>query len=159
MSITRFARIAAVSAAALLSFSVSAGDSVNMAVSANVIGTCKLVSVPPLPFGLLDQVAAPNLNPPAVTVTYRCTKGTSPVSFTVGGSAAPTYSGLLANTTTPGDTIPYTITWAAPTTQGSGLGSAVAQVPVLLSGSMLGANYQNVTAGAYAHTVAVVITP
>ena len=159
MSTIKFARIAAISAAALLSCSFATADTGIMAVSANVIGTCKLISVPPLPFGPLDQVAAPDLNPPAVNVTYRCTKNTGPSSFTVGGSAAPTFNGILANTTTPGDTIPYTITWVAPTTAGSGLGSTIAAVIVPLSGHMLGANYQNVTAGNYAQAVTVLINP
>jgi len=160
MSCLSFFRIAAVSAAAVLSCSfASAGDTLSMAVSANVVGTCKLVSVPPLPFGTLDQVTAPDLNPAAVNVTYRCTKNTGPATFTVGASSTGTYSGLLANTTTAGDTIPYTITWTAPTTAGSGLGTGVTPVIVPLSGHMLGVNYQNVSAGAYAQAVAVVITP
>lgn len=159
MSISKFSRIAAVSTAALLSCSFASANTLNMAVSANVVGTCRLVSVPPLPFGTLDQVAAPDLDPPAVNVTYRCTKNTGPATFTVGGSNTGTFNGSLANTTTPGDTIPYTITWTAPTTAGSGLGTGVTPVNVPLSGHMLGANYQDVTAGDYAQSVAVVITP
>lgn len=155
-----FARISAVAAAALLScsFALSA-DTGSVAVSATVNGQCKLVLVPALPFGVLDQVAAPDLNPPAVNVTYRCTKGTAPTSFSVGASITGTFTGTLANTTTPGDTIPYTITWTAPTTAGSGLGTSVTAVNVPLSGHMLGVDYQNVTAGSYSQAVAVAINP
>jgi spore coat protein U-like protein len=155
----KFPRIAAVAAAAALSCSFASADTLSMAVSANVVGTCKLVAVPALPFGTLDQVLAPNLDPAAVNVTYRCTKNTAPATFTVGGSATTPFTGSLANTTTPGDTIAYTITWTAPVTGGSGLGTGVTPVNVPLSGHMLGANYQNVTAGSYSQSVAVVITP
>ena len=159
MTRLNFTRIAAVAAAAALSCSFASADTGSMAVSANVIGTCKLISVPSLPFGTLDQVLAPAVDPTAVNVTYRCTKNTAPATFTVGASNTGTFIGLLANTTTPGDTIAYTITWTAPTTGGSGLGTGITAVNVPLSGHMLGASYQNVTAGSYAQAVAVVITP
>ena len=159
MTRLKFARIAAVAAAAALTCSFASADTVSMAVSANVVGTCKLVSVPPLPFGTLDQVIAPAVDPTAVNVTYRCTKSTAPSLFTVGASNTGTFIGVLANTTTPGDTIAYTVTWTAPTTGGSGLGTAVTPVNVPLSGHMLGASYQNVTAGSYSQAVAVIITP
>lgn len=159
MSSFKFVRLAAVTAAAAMSCSFAAADTLSMAVSATVVGTCKLVSVPALPFGTLDQVAAPDLDPAAVNVTYRCTKNTAPATFTVGASNTGSFTGSLSNTTTPGDTIAYTITWTAPTTGGTGLGTGITPVNVPLSGHMLGASYQNVTAGSYSQSVAVVITP
>lgn len=155
----KFARLAAISAAALLTTSFASADSLNMTVTANVVGTCRLVAVPPLPFGTLDQISPVDLNPTAVNVTYRCTKGTAPAGFTVGGATGGSFTGSLANTTTTGDTIAYTITWTAPTTAGTGLGTAVTPVTVPLAGHMLATAYANVTAGAYSQTVAVVITP
>lgn len=136
---------------------LAAADTLNMTVQASVVGTCKLVTVPTLDFGTLDQVNAPAVNPAAVNVQYRCTKNTAPAGFTVGGSATGSYAGSLSNGT---DNIAYSITWAAPATQGSGLGTTVTPVDVPLTGSMPGgANYQNVSAGAYTQSVAVVITP
>ena len=152
----KFVRLAAVSAAALLSASFASADTGNLAVTANVIGTCKLVAVPPLDFGTLNQVTAPVVTPAAVNVTYRCTKNTAPATFTVGGVVSP-FTGSLGNGT---DNIAYTVSWTAPVTGGSGLGSGVTPVTVALTGSMAGgANYQNASAGSYTQSVAVVITP
>lgn len=156
MSRLNFARIAALSAAAALSCSFASADTLNMAVTASVIGTCKLVAVPALDFGTLNQVTAPAVNPGAVNVTYRCTKNTGPATFTVGGGGTP-FTGSLSNGT---DTIAYSVGWTNPTTAGSGLGSTVTPVTVALTGTMAGgANYQNVSAGSYAQSVAVSITP
>ena len=50
--------------------------------------------------------------------------------------------------------------WTNPTTQGSGLGTGITPVNVALTGSMLGgSNYQNVSAGTYTQSVAIVIAP
>ena len=159
MNNCKLARLAAVTAAAALTCAVASADSLNMAVTANVSGKCKMVSVPPLDFGTLDQVLAPVVTPAAVSVTYRCTKGTAPSTFTVGGFASSPFTGSL--TTAGPDTIAYTIAWPTPVnTVGGGLGALIAPVTVLLTGSMPGgANYQNVAAGPYAQTVPVAITP
>ena len=150
-------KLAALGAAALLSAAaVQASDSANMTVQATVVGTCKLVTVPTLDFGTLNQVTAPNLTPAAVNVTYRCTKGSAPTSFKVGGTATSPFAGSLSNGT---DTIAYSISWTAPTTAGSGLGSSVTPVNVGLSGSMNGSAYQNVSAGSYTQSVAIDIAP
>lgn len=157
MSGFKLSRLAVATAAAALSCSAAfAADTQNMTVQANVVGTCKLVTVPLLDFGTLNQVTAPAVNPAAVNVTYRCTKNTAPTSFTVGGGASP-FTGSLGNGT---DTIAYTVTWTNPTTQGSGLGTGITPVDVALTGSMAGgANYQNVSAGTYTQSVAIVINP
>ena len=135
---------------------VFAADSQNLTAQATVNGTCKLATVPTLDFGTLDQVNAPAVNPTAVNVTYRCTKNTAPSSFKVGGTATSPFTGSLSNGT---DTIAYTITWTAPTTQGSGLGTSVTPVNVGLAGSMAGTAYQNVSAGSYTQSVAIDIAP
>lgn len=151
----KFARISAVAAAAVLSCSFASADTLNMAVSAQVVGTCKLVSVPAMDFGTLNQVTAPVV-PAAANVTYRCTKNTAPATFTVGGGGSP-YTGSLGNGT---DNIAYTVSWTAPTTGGDGLGTTITPVTVALTGSMAGGtNYQNASAGTYTQSVAVVITP
>lgn len=151
-------RLAAVAAFVAASSSPAlAADTQNMTVQATVVGTCKLGTMPLLDFGTLDQVAAPAVNPAAVNVQYRCTKNTAPTTFSVGGSTSGTFNGSLGNGT---DTIAYTITWTNPTTKGSGLGTGVTPVDVALTGSMTGgANYQNVSAGTYTQSVAIVINP
>lgn len=145
-------------AAAALSCSLGwASDTATMTVTATVVGVCKLVSVPTLDFGTLNQATAAAVNPPAVNVTYRCTKGTPPGSFKVGTLTSGPFNGSLSNGT---DSITYTINWAAPTTAGSGLGTGVTPVNVPLTGSMPGgANYQNVSAGTYTQSVAIEISP
>jgi len=150
----QIARIAAATAVvALSSTGAFAADSLNMTVQATVVGTCKLVAVPLLDFGTLNQVTAPAVNPPAVNVTYHCTKGITP-GFTIGGAAASPFTGSLSNGT---DTIAYTIAWAAGAA-GTGFGTAALSLP--LTGSMAGgANYQNVSSGTYSQTVAVDIAP
>ena len=146
----------ATAAATLLGSAAFAGDTQNMTVQANVIGTCKLVTVPLLDFGTLNQVTAPAVNPAAVNVTYRCTKNTAPTSFTVGASNTGAFTGSLSNGT---DTIAYGITWTAPVTGGSGLGTGVTPVNVALTGSIAATVYQNVSAGTYTQSVAIVIAP
>lgn len=153
---SKFVRLACFVAAAALTSSLALADTANMAVSATVVGTCKLVTVPALSFGTLDQVAAPAVTPAAVNVTYRCTKNTAPTAFTVGGSGGGSFTGSLSNGT---DTIAYGITWTTPTTGGSGLGTGITPVDVALSGTIAASVYQNVSAGSYTESVAIAITP
>ncbi|HYD75651.1 spore coat protein U domain-containing protein [Ramlibacter sp.] len=153
-TLSRWIAAAALSSCSLLSW---ASDTATMTVTATVVGVCKLVSVPTLDFGTLNQATAPVVNPPAVNVTYRCTKGTPPGSFKVGTLTSGPFNGVLSNGT---DTITYTINWTPPTTAGSGLGSGVTPIDVPLIGSMPGgANYQNVSAGTYTQSVPIEISP
>jgi spore coat protein U-like protein len=132
-------------------------DTANMTVTANVPTACRLITVPALGFGTLDQVNAPAVNPAAVTLQYKCTNGTAPTGFTIGGSATGTFTGALSNGT---DTIAYTIGWTAPTTAGTGLASTTTPIDVSLTGAMAGGvNYSGKSVGAYTQSVAVVITP
>ena len=146
-------------AAAVLSLASTAAfaDTANMTVSASVPTGCRLITVPALSFGTLDQVSAPAVNPTAVKVQYKCTAGTSPSSFSVGGSTSGSYTGSLGNGT---DTIAYTIAWTNPTTAGTGLGSSITPIDVSLAGSMAGgANYNAKSTGNYTESVAIVIAP
>ena len=158
MTPIKLARRLAVATAAVTLFGSAAfaGDNQNMTVQAKVIGTCKFVTVPLLDFGTLNQVTAPAVNPPAVDVTYRCTKNTAPSGFTVGGSNTGSFTGSLSNGIDP---IAYSITWTAPVTAGLGLGTGVTPVNVALTGSIAATIYQNVSAGTYTQLVAIVIAP
>jgi len=153
---TKNLRLAVLAAAAVCAPAAFAGNNIDMNVQAVVVGTCRLVTVPNIDFGTLDQVNAPAVTPPAVNVTYRCTKNTAPATFTVGGDSDGSFAGSLTNLT---DTIAYTITWTAPTTAGSGLGTGITPVNVALTGSIASGIYQNVSAGTYTQTVNIAITP
>src|SRR5687767_8354089 len=118
MSLTKILRTATFAAIALSSAAAIA-DTANMAVSASVPVACRLTTVPALSFGVLDQVAAPVVNPAVVNVQYKCTNGTAPTAFSVGGDTDGSFAGSLSNGT---DTIAYTIGWTNPTTAGTGLG-------------------------------------
>ena len=154
MKSLKFARIAAVALVAAASSSVFAapGDTQQLVVTANVSGVCRLTSVPAMTFALDPAVGT---DPTKTSdVVYKCTKDTAPGTFTVGGVAS-NYSGSLSGPAS----MPYTITWTAPTAKGSGLGSSVTGVTVTLTGKILGTDYVNAAAGAYTQTIDVVIAP
>lgn len=158
MTFTKIMRLAVATAAASLCCTLAnAADTQSMAVSASVQGICKLTSVPAMGFGSLDPSATADATASSAVI-YKCTKGTSPTSFSVGASTTGTYNGTLTSGTT-ADTIPYAVTWTAPSTAGTGLGTAITGTTVTLSGTILNANYVNVTAASYAQSVAIVIAP
>jgi spore coat protein U-like protein len=155
MKSLKFARIAAVALAAAASSAAfaAAGDTQSLTVNATVSGACKMSTISPMAFTLdptvgTDQTAS-------TTVQYKCTKGVTPGTFTVGGVAA-NYSGSLANG---GNTMPYSIAWTAPSTAGSGLGSGVTPISVTLTGTILGTDYVNAAAGTYTQTISVTVAP
>jgi spore coat protein U-like protein len=150
----------------LVASAAFAADNQTLNVSATVTGTCKLISVPPMSF-TLDPTSASN-GAATSNVTYRCTKGTAPTGFTVGGASAATgfssgttaatgalVGAIVGNT----DVLPYSISWTAPSTAGSGMGTGVTPVTVALSGSIANSAFINATADTYSGSVAVVINP
>ncbi|TFZ08508.1 spore coat protein U domain-containing protein [Ramlibacter humi] len=160
MKLSTTARIAAICLAALAG--AAHADTQSITVSATVSGVCKLTAFPNMTFTALDPTSAAD-GSGSTTIQYKCTKGTAPSSFTVGGSSTGTYSGTGANALagTGGnlDTIPYTITWTAPTAAGSGFGTGSTATSVSLTGAILNANYVNVKADTYSKQVAIVIAP
>lgn len=124
----------------------------NMAVSATVTGTCKLTTVNALAFGTLDPILAPAASD-TTTIDYRCTKGRSPASITIGGGASPYTAGSMSGPG--GDTIPFSLTWGAPPA-GTGMS---ADVSLTVTGDIAAGAYSDVTAGAYSASVPVVFTP
>jgi spore coat protein U-like protein len=150
-------KLSILAAALALSSTAALADSANMTVTANVPTACRLITVPALGFGTLDQVNAPAVNPAAVTLQYKCTSGTAPTAFSIGGSTTGSYTGSLSNGT---DNIAYSIAWTAPTTAGTGLASTTTPIDVTLTGSMAGGtNYSGKSVGSYTQSVPVVITP
>lgn len=166
MSFNQLIRRAAILAVvAFASSQAYALDTGSLQVTATVNGICKLAAVPAMGF-TLDPSSA--LNGTATSaVTYRCTKGTAPSEFKVGGQlATPGYAsgataalGALKGTGANTDVIPYRVDWTAPSVAGSGLGTTVTPVTVTLTGTILNADYVNVTADTYTANVAVTISP
>jgi len=157
MKSLKIARIAAVALVAAAS-SAAFADSQTMQVTASVNGACKLSLSGPMAFGALDPSNAVDVTT-SVTATYRCTKGQTGGSFSVGtltdGTAG--YSNTIGNGT---DTIAYSVTWAAPGAfTGAGFGSGTASQSVTLNGKILGTAYPNASVGSYTGSVAVAITP
>lgn len=150
-------RFALVASCAALSCAAASADTLSMTVQASVTGTCKLSSVPLLDFGALNQVTAPIVLTSG-TVTYRCTKGTAPTAFTLGGLAANPFAGVLTNTANT-DNFAYSIAWVAPTAPGNGLGATSTAINVVLNGTIAASVYQNVSAGTYNQVVAILIAP
>ncbi len=154
---------AAAAAAVLCSLPALAADNGNVTVSATVQGICKLTLTPGMTFA-----AATGIDPTGTadatatsTVKYRCTKGTSAGSFSVGGSTTGTYNGLLTGASLSPDTMAYQITWSTNYSgfSGAGFAPAAAEGSVLLTGTITAAAYSVVKADTYSQTVAVSITP
>ena len=154
LKIARGAALALVAAASSAAFAAP-GDTQQLTVTATVNGVCRLTSVPAMNFTLDPSVGT---NQTATSnVVYQCTKGTAPATFTVGGDTATTgHAGNLLNGAA---TMPYAISWTAPSAQGSGLGASVTGVTVALTGTILGTDYVNAAAGSYTRTIDVVIAP
>lgn len=145
-------------AAAVLAFSAigASAETMNMDVKAAVTGTCKMVAANALDFGTLDAVLAPLVNG-NTTITYLCTKGKTPATFTIGGGAG-SYSGSMVHATVVADTIPFNLSWSTTLPAGKGMGTGM-EVAVAVSGTIAAGTYSNVSAGDYLKTLAVVLTP
>lgn len=161
-TLTRAVLGAAAAAAALCSSQVFAADTGSVQVSATVQGICKLTATPAMSWG------SPGIDPTGTadttatsTVKYRCTKGTSAGTFSVGGSATGTYNGTLTGALASPDTMAYKITWSTDYSAFSGVGFAptAAEGSVLLTGTITAAAYGAVKADTYSQTVSVSITP
>jgi spore coat protein U-like protein len=161
MSQSKFIR-RAIALSAVFVATGALADTGTLSVSASITPTCKLASVPPMAFTLNPTSALDATQTSGVT--YRCTKGTAPTGFTVGGASAATgfssgTTNALVGTGTNTDKLQYSIAWANPTTAGTGLGTGVTPVTVTLTGTILNAQFVNATADTYSGSVAVVITP
>lgn len=131
-------------AIALVSSTAFAAGTATLNVTANVTATCSITGGT-LAFGALDPVTASDTGLVAANgVTVTCTNGTG---FTVSDDSA---AKPLGNGTS---TIPFTLTYTA---NGTGTGAAV---PFLIDGEILGADYDNATAGAYTSNVILSVTP
>ena len=147
--------LTAVLIAVAVSGTMIAADTATVAVTANVVGTCKFSSGGTLAFGGLDPSVASNVNANASPQpVFWCTKGSS---YTIsdnkglngGGTTFQMKHASLA------DLIPYTFTY---TTTGAGTGPGT-PITMNIAGTVLGTDYANKSAGNYADTVTLSITP
>ena len=154
---------ASMAAAVLWGLPAWAADSGTVQVSATVQGICKLTATPDMSWGTpgIDPTGTADATATS-TIKYRCTKGTSAGTFSVGSSNTGTYSGTLAGQlATAPDSMAYTITWSTNYTgfSGAGFAGSAAEGSILLTGTITSAVYSAVKADTYKETVAVSITP
>jgi hypothetical protein len=162
----------AVAALFAISSTLVLADTATLNVSATVKGVCKMGTTSyTMTFATLDPSATGSPDGTmATTVGYKCTKGTVPATFKVGGvsdgsagfsssssSAASAGGDLAGSLGTNTDRLPYKITWTAPTTAGDGLGGTLRTFD--LTGTITYANYSTVTADTYSGAVGLEITP
>ena len=139
----------------LLSGTVMAAGDNTLTVSASVAGTCKFSSATStLNFGALDPSVGTDVNGSGTT-QFWCTKGTTE---TLAADNGANYSGGKRNMklTTGTDLIPYTLTLTPDGNANAGPGSPRT---LTIGGQVLGTDYTGKTAGSYADTVVLSITP
>lgn len=154
---TSIAKAVALAAIAAASTFASAGDTQNLSVTASVTGLCKFSSTAQtFTFGTLDPSAAVLTAGSGASVKYKCTKGTAATSVTAGnGLNFLAASRRMSNGT---DFIPYSLTVAGGTQTGLGF-SAGKDLNLTLTGSVLAADYVDVSAGSYSDTVVLTVAP
>lgn len=131
----------------------AATDSQTLAASATVTPICKFSTTStPLAFGSID----PSLSADKVVtanVLYKCTKGTASAGVTATGGLTRTMS-----STTPVDTMAYTLALSGDTQTGTGFGSGK-DLTMVVTGTITALQYQNVSAATYSENVTLNITP
>jgi hypothetical protein len=153
---TALAKAAVLAVLAAAAGTVAAAGTQNLNVTATVTGTCKFSSaVQTFGFGTLDPSAAVLTSGSGAAVTYRCTKGTAATGVTADNGAHFSASRRMTNGT---DFIPYSLSIAGGTQTGLGFGTGN-DLSITLTGSVLAADYVNVSAGSYADVVVLSITP
>jgi spore coat protein U-like protein len=152
-------RAIAAAAIAFAAASAFAGtDGTNLTVTATVGAKCK-VTTTNMAFGSLDPTLSTDATTTA-TASYKCTKGTAVTSFAVNSitAGATGTTGVMSGTAGNTDTSTYGIKWTNPTAfTGDGLGASGTAKSVTLNGTILNANYVNVTPDSYTGTIGVAV--
>jgi len=133
-----------------------AADTNTLTVSASVVGTCKFSSATSaLTFGALDPSVGGDVNRSATT-QFWCTRGVTTAPFTndQGLHFAAGKNQMRDAVST--DVIPYTLTLTPDTNSNAGPGSPRT---LTIAGNVLGTDYTSKTAGNYADTVVLTLTP
>ena len=146
-----------------------AGDSATVNVTATVLGHCKFIPNSPtttLAFGNLDPTVGTNKDA-TTSLNFKCSKG---VTYTIQANDGSNADGPTNRMTNGTDFIPYTFCYTTDTTPitpcnsdtspvtGTGLGGGTT-VTLNISGTVLGADYINVSPGSYSDTVTVTLSP
>jgi len=131
-----------------------AGDSADVTVSANVVGTCRfVVPAPSLSFGALDQTSSSDAVATA-NLQFWCTRNAAYTLTDEDGLGA---DGAFTGTLLSGsDTIPYSISYTPYT--GNGLGRTT-PITSVLTATILNTDYVDVPAGNYSDMVTFTINP
>ena len=132
---------------------VKAGDTATVAVSANVVGTCKFLTGGSISFSL-DPSVGTDVNGTVTQPTFWCTKGSS---YAITDDDGLNESGTTHRMkhATLSEYIPYTFTYTA---TGTGTGRT-STVTMNIASVVASADYIDATYGSYADTVTVTITP
>ena len=145
-------KLSLIAAAALASITGSVyADAQSVPVTATIIQVCK-VSVPTTvaTFGSIDPSTTGNKTT-NLLFSYKCTKGTTPATFSLGTPSAMTGTGT--NT----DTMAFTV--GSIGTAVAGLGFGAAGTPVSVVATLADTAYQVVKADTYTGSVLVTINP
>ncbi len=137
-----------------LSGMAMAGDTATVDVSANVVGTCKFLTGGTMAFGALDPSSGGNVNAVLTQPTFWCTKGAS-YSITDDNGLYESGTAFQVKHVSLTEYIPYTFTYTA---TGTGNGPSN-PITMDIAGTILGGDYVGASAGDYADTVTLTITP
>jgi len=124
-------------------------------VSANVVGTCQVTNTfgdPQIAFGQLDQVTAPPVTGVVTQPTFWCTKNTT---ASIGDDLGANDAAGVYRMTNGTDFIAYTFTYTA---SAPGTGKTT-PITMDIAASIPAGTYSDVSAGSYADSILLTITP
>jgi spore coat protein U-like protein len=134
---------------------VAAGTN-TLTVSASVVGVCQFSTTSStLAFGNLDPSSTSDATATG-SVAYWCTKGTV-ASTAAGNGANYDATNSIRRMKNGSDYIPYSLNVTGGTGTGAGKGSTA--LSLSLGGTIINGDFINASAGAYADTVTLTITP
>lgn len=147
----------AVALACIATSGIAFAATQGMGVSATIDSKCTFTSAPTtLSFGVVQPDAGPTApGATLVPVTYKCTKGVTPGSFSASNGANFTVSRRMAGPG--GEFIPYALSLGT-ATAGTGFGTGQDKT-IAFTASIAVADYENATAGAYSDTVTLTVSP
>lgn len=131
-----------------------AGGTATVAVSANVVGTCKFNSGSPAVSFSLDPASASDATGTVTQPVFWCTKGASYSITDDNGLHVNGGAQRMKHATLP-EYIPYSFTY---TTNGTGTGKGT-PITMHIASTVVNADFINASAGAYADTVTLTIAP
>ena len=154
MKFNKLGLVGALCAASLLgNTSALAADTANVAVSATVVGTCKFTSGGSAAF-VLDPSIGGNVSGTVTQPVFWCTKG---ATYSITDNDGANKSGVIQRMkhSALAEYIPYSFTYTA---AGAGTGPAT-PITMDIASSVVASDYLNASAGSYADTVILSITP